>query len=191
MQEISPDLIKEAALGNVLAFEEVYKRTSGFVYSVALRMLGSPEDAQDVTQEVFITVSRKLGGYRFESSLKTWLYRITVNLSINHLRRHRKQRQRTIPYEETMDQPQRNEALKETSATLLESEQEERLQEMLDILNPDQKACLILRSIEGLSYRQIAESLKININTVRTRLKRARERLMAWRNEKRGGKNGL
>lgn len=181
MHEISEDMITEAADGDINAFEQIYKKTSGFVYNVALRLAGNKHDAEEITQDVFITIHKKLSGYRFESSLKTWIYRITYNLSINYLKKRSKERHRNISYDDAMANPETNLEAIEAKTDKIEEDEEGHIEKMLSELNPDQKACIILRSLEGLSYREIAEALKININTVRSRIKRAREALLAFR----------
>lgn len=182
MQDISKETITLAAVGDLAAFEEVYKHTSGFVYNVALRLLGEREDAQEISQDVFITIYKKLNTYRFESSLKTWIYRITFNLAVNRLKKRNKERQRMIPYEDAIGLPWEEENFKRNEDGIFQADNEKLIDNLLGALNPDQRACIILRNLQGLSYQEIAEALKININTVRTRLKRARERLIALRN---------
>ena len=83
MHEISADILKKASSGDISSFEMIYNRTSDFVYNVALRILNNNEDAEEVMQEVFLTVYHKLKYFRFESSIKTWIYRIAVNRAIN------------------------------------------------------------------------------------------------------------
>jgi RNA polymerase sigma factor (sigma-70 family) len=85
MQELSEDILRAAAGGDMEAFEQVYRTYASFVYNVAYRMVEAKEDAEEVTQEVFLTVHRKLNSFLFRSSLKTWVYRITVNCAINCL----------------------------------------------------------------------------------------------------------
>ena len=176
MQDISADTIEQAGKGNMRAFEEIYKKTSGFVYNVAFRMAGNSQDAQEITQDVFVTLYRKLNSYRFESALKTWIYRITYNLSINHIKKYSYKNKRNVPF---------NDALENIPAVQEEINDEGNIEKILETLNQDQKACLILRGIEGLSYQEISETLKININTVRSRLKRAREILLNRNKENR------
>ncbi|MBP9853761.1 MAG: RNA polymerase sigma factor [Candidatus Omnitrophica bacterium] len=178
MNELSNDILHKAAQGDIAAFEQVYKTYSQFVYNVAYRMAGKIEEAEEITQEVFITIHQKLEKFRFESSFKTWIYRITVNSSINYFKKMRKNK--TVPYEdqyeyEQPDHPVYSDMDKEANQSLI--------QKFLDYLNPDQRACIVLRNIEGLSYEEMARSLNININTVRTRLKRAREKLLSIKDE--------
>lgn len=184
MHEISRETIIRAAQGDLTAFEAIYKYASGFVYNVALRLLNSREDAQEVTQDVFVTLHRKLDTYRFESSLKTWVYRITFNLCMNRLQKRKREEGPLIPYEEALENPRTQEHFKQSQEVpILAADQEGQIRGMLEALPPDQKTCLVLRSIEGLSYEEIAAAMNTNINTVRSRLKRAREKMIAMRSE--------
>ncbi len=179
MLDITRATIQRAAGGDIGAFEEVYKKTCGFVYNVAWRVTGNREDAEEVAQNVFVTVYRKLAGFRFESSLKTWIYRITVNLALNHVKKASRQRALTVSYDDALaHQDTRLDAI---AAPAQEPADPGRVEEILERLNPDQRACLVLRGIEKMSYREIAEVLNININTVRSRIKRARGTLVALR----------
>lgn len=185
IQSLSPDIIHKAAAGDIQAFEEVYKTASSFVYNVALRDARNREDAQEITQEVFLKVFKSLRNFRFQSSFKTWLYRITVNTTLNVLKKTAYDRRRQFSYHEnsTTGLPGPAEAV-ETS--LEQRDQKVQVDKMLEALNPEYRTCIILRELQGLRYNEIAQTLKININTVRSRLKRAREILL-----KRGGYNGL
>ena len=176
MQEIERELITRAGGGDRGAFREIYQRASGYVYTLAYRVVNTKHDAEEVTQDVFLRLHHSLGSFKFESSFKTWLYRIAVNTALNHAKKRSRVTTREVEevYEDpaTVTQPE--------AGKRLEAEETERqLKSLLDQLNPDQRACIVLREIEGLDYQEIAGSLGININTVRSRLKRAREALMA------------
>ena len=180
MQDIPKDILARACAGDLPAFEVIYKATASFVYNVACRIVNNREDAEEVVQEVFLIIHNKLKGFRFESSLKTWVYRITVNCAINYAKKAARIRNKTVEYDEELT------AGAVASAATEEMEQKESgemVDKLLNTLNPDQRSCVVLRSIEGLSYQEIAETLKININTVRTRLKRAREKLLEARKQ--------
>ncbi len=180
MQHISSDIIEKASQGDLGSFEMIYKAASPFVYNVAYRVVNSREEAEDVTQDVFLTIHRNLKNFRFESSLKTWIYRIAVNCAINQAKKTAKIKDKSVEYDENIVEA------KAVTAEKIEMSQEyqsEVVDSLLKVLNPDQKACVVLRNIEGLSYEEIAETLKININTVRSRLKRARETLLAFHKE--------
>ena len=90
MESITEEDLKLAAQGQPQAFERLYRATAGFVYSVALRVTGSRQDAEDVTQEVFVRVYRALSSFRGESGFRTWIYRITVNAALEDFLKRRK-----------------------------------------------------------------------------------------------------
>jgi RNA polymerase sigma-70 factor (ECF subfamily) len=180
MQEISEDTIRQASQGSIESFETIYRTYSGFVYNVTYRVVNDMDDAQEVTQDVFLTVHRKLESFRGESSFKTWIYRIAVNLAINHAKKRSKEQDRTVEYEENMELSTPVNPIDEKMDRV---GKEKVISMLLGSLNPDQRACLVLRDFEGLSYEEIAETLKVNINTVRSRLKRGRERLLALSKE--------
>lgn len=181
IQEISNDLLHQASQGNMQAFEEIYKIASSFVYSVALRTVRNREDAQEITQEVFLKVFKNLKDFKFKSSFKTWLYRITVNTTLNVIRKTEHDLSRQFEYNEnmTIENAWPENA---TDSILDNQENEKKVNDLLAALTPEYRVCIVLREIQGLSYEEIAQTLKTNINTVRSRLKRAREILL-----KRGG----
>lgn len=174
MQDITEDILRKASQGDLDSFKMIYDSSGSFVYNVALRVVGNIEDAEEVTQEVFLTVHRKLKEFRFQSAFKTWVYRIAVNQAINYAKK--RDRNPTVEYDEAINavsvKPNVGEGMDQ-------HDKEQLVGRLLNGLNPDQRACIVLRSIEGLSYEEIAASLGVNINTVRTRLKRAREVLMS------------
>jgi RNA polymerase sigma-70 factor (ECF subfamily) len=180
MQEIARADIQRAAQGDLEAFEKIYRASSGFVYNVAFRLLHDPHDAEEITQDVFVTVYRKLKGFRYQSSLKTWIYRVTVNNAINHLKKKIKEREKRVPWEDNRVQHAQTDPFHET---VDREHREHVIAGLLESLTPDQRTCLVLRDLEGLRYEEIAEILKINLNTVRTRIKRARERLLSLSQE--------
>ena len=175
MVDVPRDLIKQAAGGDLSAFEQMYHLTSGFVYSVALRISRNNADAEEVTQDVFLQIYRNLKNFKFASSFTTWAYRIATNTAINKYRQASRERSHLQGYEqEAIRQPG-----KDTTAEYINQESAQKtVAALLDRLDPEQRACIVLREIEGLSYKEMAEVLQININTVRTRLKRAREALL-------------
>ncbi len=180
MNNISENIIIKASKGSLESFESIYKVYSGFVYSVAFRVVNNRDEAQEISQEVFLTVYRKLKSFKFKSSFKTWIYRITVNMAISYAKKKSKDRDRTVEYD---DNSEFNRTINSAGEEIEREQQEKVISTLLETLNPDQRACIVLRSVEGLSYQEIAESLNININTVRSRLKRARETLLTKRNE--------
>jgi len=174
MEDLSKETLIKASQGDAKAFEEVYKASSSFVYNVALRVVNNKEDALEVAQEVFMIIYHKLKDFRFESSFKTWAYRITANYAINFAKKN--SRTKTVPFEESFGEG----AVDNEAQEQMDQEYHSKLVEkLLGELNEDQRACVVLRDIQGLSYEEIAQALSININTVRSRLKRAREKLLS------------
>ncbi len=175
MNDIAQDTLERAAQGDLEAFELVYKSASGFVYNVALRVTRNSADAEEVTQDVFMKIYRGLKGFGFRSSFKTWVYRITVNTAINSFRRSAQKENVHMDYDSIAESLPGNTT---TADAAIQHDNEAALNVLLELLNPEYRACLVLREIEGLSYQEIADSLRVPVNTVRSRLKRAREALV-------------
>ena len=175
MAEISNDTIEKASRGDVDAFEVIYKEYFSFVANLALRVVNRREEAEEVAQDVFMTIFRNLKNFRFESSLKTWIYRVTVNTAINHAKRFSKHE--AVEYTEALS------VAAPVDNAVQENLSEENISRLLTAVTADQRACLVLRAVEGLSYQEIADTLKIPVNTVRSRIKRAREAMIALRKE--------
>ncbi len=179
MADLADDVIGRASAGDIAAFEEIYRYHAGMVYRVALRMMARVEDAEEVTQQVFISVHKHLKSFNGKSSLKTWLYRITVNCSLNTLKARK--RHVEVAWVEGFDPEDTHDNVRET---LTRGEIHQQITDLLEEITPDQRACILLRTQEGLSYEEIALTLGINVNTVRSRLKRAREALLTARTRK-------
>ncbi len=168
-----------------IGFDELFDRYSAMVFSLAHQILGDREEALDVSQEVFLTIHQKLDTFRGESSLKTWIYRIAVHRASNRFRWWNRIRRRgTISLEELMDKSSEREIRANASSSfqspedaLLMEEERVELQRLLLILPLQQRVALVLRDIQGLSYEEIAESMKISLGTVKSRIARGRETL--------------
>ncbi len=178
MSEISSEILTRAANGDMGAFEQVYKKFSGFVYNISLKVTHNSHDAEEVTQDIFMKIYHNLKTFRFHSSFKTWVYRIAINTAINYQRLSIKKESQRVDFEMvTLTHGDEGKVLDD----IIKQEETAQVDSLLKALNPVHHICLILREIEGLSYQEIAGILKIPINTVRSRLKRAREALMAKR----------
>ncbi|MCX5703209.1 MAG: sigma-70 family RNA polymerase sigma factor [Candidatus Omnitrophica bacterium] len=175
MNDIAPEVLGRASQGDMDAFEQLYKATSSFVYNVAFRITRNSPDAEEVTQDVFMKIYRNLKGFQFRSAFKTWVYRITVNTAINRYRKSKKEEKGRVDYDNIIESLPDSRLATEG---VIQSDNEARLNALLDMLSHEHKTCLILREIEGLSYQEIAVALKIPLNTVRSRLKRARQALL-------------
>ncbi len=188
MKEIGREIIERAASGDTAAFEDIYREFSSAVYTVALGITRNRQDAEEATQDVFIKVFRGLKGFMFGSSFGTWLYRITVNTAINICRRRSRRGMETAGYDEARGVlPAGPNAADEEA---LRRDASERVYGILEKMKPEHRSCIVLREIEGLDYSEIARVLSIPLNTVRSRLKRAREALIA-NSRKEGHDHGL
>ena len=168
-----------------LTFEELFERYKSMVYGLTLRILGDHEEALDVSQEVFLTIYRKMGTFRGESSLKTWIYRIAAHRAANRFRWWNRLRRRgSVSLEEHISKSPNSELfynLKSEAQSpeelLLLQEERTRIERLLYELPLQQRVAVIMRDIEGLSYEEIAESLQVSLGTVKSRIARGREAL--------------
>lgn len=172
-------LIRRAASGDEGAFETLMLAHQKQVYNLCLRMCGNAEDAFDLSQEAFLRVWRGLAQYQFEAEFSTWLYRLTRNVCIDHLRRRK--REDTVPLEQKQDGemivlPIPDDAPGPEERALHE-EKRRILAEAMLALPEEQREILILRVVNDLPYEQIAQILELQLGTVKSRLARARIQL--------------
>ena len=185
MLRIPEETVRKAAEGDMGAFEEIYRTSSGYVFSVAYRVTGNSQDAEEVTQDVFLRVYRKLGTFAFKSAFSTWLYRIAMNTAINLYRKKSKERGKNLSFDDGIASEKCSEG--GAGREIERQENEVLVRSMLESLTEGQRACVVLKDIEGLKYEEVATVLGINLNTVRSRLSRARERLTALYGKGGGG----
>ena len=168
-------ILARARRGELPAFEELLRRHEKRVYAVALRSSGSPEDAEDITQEVFLRAWRSIEEFRGDSGFSTWLFRITMNLCVDHAR-HKHAQPQTQPL--VMGEEESERPLPDTAPTpeehLDNSELGRELAAALDEVSEEHRRIVLLRDVSGMSYTEIAEVLEISEGTVKSRLSRAR-----------------
>ena len=170
-------LISNVLGGDRNAFENLVIENQKNVYNLALKMTGSEEDAQDISQDAFIRAYRRLGSFRGESRFSVWLYRLTYNLCVDFLRKRPRDKVISLTYEDGGDESHDLEIpdlrnLPEDG--LLRSELRETIAKSMDELSPPHKEILLMREITEMSYGDIAETLRISEGTVKSRLARAR-----------------
>jgi RNA polymerase sigma-70 factor (ECF subfamily) len=146
-------------------FQQIYDRHHEFVQRICRRICGE-NDAADVAQKVFLTLFRSLDRFHGEAKFETWLYRITVNECLQHLRHERRRRHPSLEFEA---------AGKDGAQAAVEAR--ELLELALAKIEPDLRAIFLLREVEQLAYREIAEVLEISEGTVASRLNHARHEL--------------
>jgi RNA polymerase sigma-70 factor (ECF subfamily) len=152
------------------AFSELVQRHQTVVYRTCYRVLGNREDARDASQEAFLRAYRKLDTFQGRSAFKTWMLRVAMNVSLNQ--RSRRELPRTSP-----DLAESISGLETPEAELMKSETVAQLHEVLQTVEPKHRAAVVLRDLEGLTYREIAESLGIAEGTAKSWVHRGRERL--------------
>ncbi len=174
--------------GDEVAFSRFVHAHQDRVYHVVLRLLGSVEEARDVTQDVFVTLYEKLPQYRGSAKLSTWVYRVAVNHAKNRIRYLVCRRDRDQTSFEAMLNPpsdgRLSAAIPRPDEALAGRDLEAFLQRALMTLDADQRQVVVLRDIEGLSYEAIGEILGLQAGTVKSRLHRGRlilkRALTAW-----------
>jgi len=168
------DLVRRCQNGDMAAFEQLFYKYQDRVYSTAYRMMNDQEDAQDLTQEIFLRAYQRIGKFDFRSAFSTWLYRLAVNLCIDELRK-RKRSANTTPLEEAVLQADEN----TPEDHVMSRDREKRVWDAINSLKDKERSIIILRDIEGLSYKEIAEVLKCSLGRVKSRIHEARQKLKA------------
>ncbi len=173
------DLAGRAGRGDRVAFQMLVEKYQKRVYGIAYGMVYSADDALDITQEAFIRVHRYLGSFQGSSSFYTWLYRIVVNLSVDHLRR--RSHEPTVDYDDTLQHADTSEqqpsAIGDPARALRDRELGTELEKALAQLSPVHRAVLLLREVEGLSYQEMAKVMGCSVGTIMSRLFHARKRM--------------
>ncbi len=166
-------LTQLAAQGNMAAFEEIYNRHHRRVYSICLRMLQNATEAEDLTQDVFIQLHRKIGSFRGDSAFTTWLHRLTVNQVLMHFRK------RNVKFEKTTEEG-------ETPVQVVSGTENHRRMPIVDkiaienaiALLPDgYRNVFVLHDVEGYEHEEVAKILGCSVGTSKSQLHKARLKL--------------
>ncbi len=177
-----PALVERCRQGDAEAFARLVALHEGMVLNLAARLLGDPEEARDIGQDVFLQVYRTLGGFQGRSTLRTWIYRIVVNQCRNRQRWWRRRRRAALcPLEDisAADEARLATASADESPfeRLARRERARRIESALGALSFDHRAILLLREVEGLTCEEIGTTLALPVGTVKSRLSRARDGL--------------
>lgn len=167
------DLTQAAARGDMGSFEEIYQRHHRRVYSICLRMLQNVYEAEDLTQDVFIQLYRKVGSFRGDSAFTTWLHRMTVNQVLMHFRKRNVKYEKTTEEGETPDQivagtgdPDRMPIVDKIA-----------LENAIDQLPTGYKNVFVLHDVEGFEHEEVARILGCSVGTSKSQLHKARLKL--------------
>jgi RNA polymerase sigma-70 factor (ECF subfamily) len=169
------ELAARCRAGDADAFEELYRQHARRLYSLVVRMIGSAQDAEDLLQEVFLQAYRKLPGFRGESTLGTWLYRLTMNHCLDHLRgRQAKMSRATDSIEDdNADEPAAPDPVVPSAISRMD------LERAIEALPPGSKAAFLLHDVEGFEHQEIAAILGISEGTSKSQVHKARLKLRA------------
>jgi RNA polymerase sigma-70 factor (ECF subfamily) len=184
--QVVGQLVRRCAQGDAVAWEEIVQRFHRRIYNLCYRFAGSAEDAQDLTQEVFLKVYRTVGSYDGEkAAFSTWITTVTRNLLVDHFRKTRNDRAT-----DSMDMPAGANGDGPTLADRIAAdgsenpqrhvegrERREMVQQALRLISPDLREAVILRDLQDLDYREIAQVLKVPEGTVKSRINRGRAEL--------------
>lgn len=168
-------LIERCRRGDLQAFEEIYKTHSGKLYSLACRMLGNPTEAEDLLQEIFLSAHRKLDGFRGESALGTWLYRLATNQCLDYLR---SRAARSNQVTDTIDDDPavldvRSRGIADRAVAKMD------LERAVAQLPEGARAAFVLHDVQGLEHKEVADVLGIAEGTSKSQVHKARLRLRA------------
>ena len=169
-------ILQKALSGDSAAFEALIAPYENRIYQVCLRMMGKPEDALDMAQESLLRIYKSLKTFKHQAKLSTWIYRLTTNACLDELRR----RKRMLPlglHEDAGNVIDMAAGTPGPHEDYLRHEQTQAIRVALAQLSEDHRAIIILRDIQGLSYEEVSQVLSLNINTVRSRIFRARREL--------------
>ncbi len=181
MENNDLQIVERAQAGDRDAFRELVEKYQRRVYSICYGMLKNPDDSMDVSQEVFVKVFRYLEKFNGESTFYTWLYRITVNMCIDFIRKN--SRMRVVDYDDGIARIESSEGDDNILPSTLglnpdkvygRKELREKMLEALETLTENHRTILVLREVDGLSYDEMAEVLNISKGTVMSRLYHAR-----------------
>lgn len=176
------DLVKRARGGDVAAFEELISDQQDRIYNVAYRMVGDPELALDMAQEVFLKAFRSIKAFRSQARFSTWLYSIATNVCLDEIRKMKRR-----PYQQSLNRPidtEEGEIEWELPSPgpgpeeeVERGEVQRAVQEALLRIPDDQRLLIVLRDLEDLSYQEIADRMGWPLGTVKSGLYRARQAL--------------
>jgi len=180
-QEADKEMILAIRRGEAAAYQGLVEKYQGRVYNLIYGMVRNREDAKDLTQDAFVKAYNKLDSFRLESSFYTWLYRISMNITIDFIRKAK--RRGTSEFDETQ-------AVKEGDGTIAESHHADspskelerkqlykKIMSALEKLPEDQRQVILLRELEGFSYKEISDVMGVPEGTIMSRLFYARKKL--------------
>ena len=173
LQEDENQLVLRSLNGDRTAYEKLYRANVGKVYALCLRMCGQKDLAEDLTQEAFIRAWQKLDSFRGDSKFSSWLYRLTSNVVIGHMRSNKKWQF------EDYDEGKHEQSLVEISQTTMMAANKKDIEKALNTLSEQARVVLIMHEYLGYKHTEISKITGMAIGTSKTHLHRARAQLKA------------
>jgi RNA polymerase sigma-70 factor (ECF subfamily) len=173
-------LVREAQSGDQAAFAQLVHKYDQTVLRLALRLTGSESDAQDIHQEAFLRVYKKLDGFRFECSFATWIYRIVTNVCLDKLRRNQARKKHggiEVSHDDLLDQLSDDRPGNNPEQQLLDQELNAQILRALERLTPRERLVFDLKHFQGLKLRSVSEILNTTEGSVKTTFFRATRKL--------------
>jgi RNA polymerase sigma-70 factor (ECF subfamily) len=184
------DIVERAQAGDAQAFNQIVHAYRRRIFGTVSRLIGRPEDVEDVAQEVFIRLYYSLDQLRSPEVFEPWLYRLTVNAALDYLRKRRKRKLESRVADLSEQQVMMADAAAGSKAEVDEKEKA-RIREMVDSLlagvSEEDRLLLTLKEVEGLSLKELEKIYRVNENALKVRLFRARQRVLRAYAARRGG----
>ncbi len=181
MNENEKHLLESAKKGDIEAFEKLIEAHEKKVFNIALRMMGNYEDAMDMAQEAFIRVFKSIGSFKEQSSLSTWIYRIVTNICLDELRKRKNRKVLSIDDNIKSDDGEIKRNIVSDDLTPDEKVERDEIKRMINNaineLSDEHRTAIVLRDIQGFSYKEISEIVNCPEGTVKSRISRARQAL--------------
>ena len=177
MERTESILVADLCDGDMTALAILVDRHKDLVYRVAMQITKNSDDASDVLQDAFLKVYDSINAFRQESAFETWLYRIVVNLSIDAVKKRKRQQESMASLSEVSDVHQNPDIQQDPTRQAERNELQEWVTQAVNSLSIKHRSVVILHELEGLSHPQIADILDCSEGTVRSRLHYARKRL--------------
>ena len=173
-KQTDADLVRDIKQGDPAAMEEIVRRYSNKVYNLAYHLTRDAHAAEEIMQDVFLTVIAKIGTLTTEAYFSTWLYRVTTNAAYGYLRKERKFSEQTPVEDIDQEQYLEYDWSNLPDDVLLSEESKEVLRQSIDSLPEAMRTVVVLKDVEGLKNEEIAETLGISVPAVKSRLHRGR-----------------
>ena len=168
------ETVSMAQQGNMQAFEHLVTLYEGYVYNLCYNVFYNTLDAQDATQEIFVKIYKNLNSFKFNSQFKTWVYKIAINTCIDEYNRKKKRIFDMVDPDDMPSYDIPDKKGKTPEQVLEEKELRDDIKSIIKSLPLKYRVVIVLRDMQGLSYEEISDTLKLNINTVKVRVNRGR-----------------